>query len=52
MTFIQTFKDQARKRAAYRRTVAELRSLPLDVALDLDIYRGDAERIAKQAVYG
>ncbi|MFQ6548273.1 hypothetical protein AADZ90_009965 [Aestuariibius sp. 2305UL40-4] len=52
MTILETIKDQARKRAAYRRTVAEIRALPLDVALDLDIYRGDAERIAKKAVYG
>jgi hypothetical protein len=41
-----------RKRAHYRRTVAALRGLPLDVALDLDIYPGDAERIAARAVYG
>ena len=42
----------AQKRARFRRTVAELRAMPLDVALDLDIHRGDAERIARAAVYG
>jgi hypothetical protein len=26
--------------------------MPLDVALDLDIYRGDARKIAHRAVYG
>lgn len=46
------FRDAARKRAEYRETVAALRSLPLDVALDLDIHRPDADRIARRAVYG
>ncbi|MEL6608533.1 MAG: hypothetical protein AAFO93_06450 [Pseudomonadota bacterium] len=40
------------KRRAYNRTVAELRAMPLDVALDLNIYPGDAERIAARTVYG
>ncbi|MFQ6553370.1 hypothetical protein AAD018_013615 [Aestuariibius insulae] len=52
MSLITTLKDQARKRAAYRRTVSEIRKLPLDVALDLDIDRADAKRIASRAVYG
>ena len=50
-----TFHDlrtAMRKRAAYHRTVAELQALPLDVALDLDIYPGDARSIARRAVYG
>lgn len=41
-----------RKFAEYRRTKRELENLPLDVALDLDIYRADAARIAHKAVYG
>jgi uncharacterized protein YjiS (DUF1127 family) len=44
--------DIADKRARYVRTVHELRAMPLDVALDLDLYRGDAEKIARRAVYG
>ena len=52
MTFVSNFAAAARKRAAYNRTVAELRALPIDTALDLDIYRGDARRIAELAVYG
>jgi len=36
----------------YRHTVAELKAMPLEVALDLDIYHGDAEKIAFKAVYG
>jgi uncharacterized protein YjiS (DUF1127 family) len=38
--------------AKYRRTVAEIERMPLDVALDLDIWREDAHRIARRAVYG
>lgn len=49
MTQIQT---ALRKRATYLRTKSELESMPLDVALDLDIYRGDAAKIARAAVYG
>ena len=53
MTDLMTrIAEIAEKRARYRRTVAELKSMPLDVALDLDIHRGDAERIARAAVYG
>jgi len=52
MNFIETLADRVRKRARYNRTLAELRSLPIDTALDLDIYHGDAEMIARRAVYG
>ena len=48
MTFIEDLK----KRRDYHRTVRELSRLPLDVALDLDIYPGDARKIAYHAVYG
>ena len=40
------------KQRAYWQTVAELKNLPLDTALDLGIYRGDAEKLAQRAVYG
>ena len=49
---ISRVQDAIRARAAYRRTVHEIRNLPIDVALDLDLYAGDAERIAREAVYG
>ena len=52
MTFVSTLRDRMNKRAAYLRTKRELESLPLDVALDLDIHPGDASRIARKAVYG
>ncbi len=52
MTFFTTIRTAAAKRAAYRRTVAALSALPLETALDLDIYRPDARTIARRAVYG
>ena len=51
MTFA-SLRSRARRWAAYRRTVSELRSLPLETALDLDIYPGDAEKIAARTIYG
>ncbi len=46
------FLDDLKKRRVYNRTLKELRRLPLDTALDLDIYPGDAEKLARRAVYG
>ncbi len=51
-TIFDRFATSYRKHASYRRTVAALRGMPLDVALDLDIFPGDAERIARRAVFG
>ena len=50
--YIHVLRDRLEKRAAYNRTVEELRKMPQDIALDLDIYPGDAERIAYETVYG
>jgi hypothetical protein len=52
MKVISYLKDAIEKRAAYLHTKAEIENMPLDMALDLDIYRGDADRIARLAVYG
>ncbi|MGB7241320.1 MAG: hypothetical protein WBC93_04435 [Sulfitobacter sp.] len=40
------------KRMQYHRTVRELKNLPVGTALDLDIYPGDAKKIAHRAVHG
>ena len=42
----------ASNRAAYRRTLREIRTMPFDTALDLGIHRGEAKSIARRAVYG
>ncbi len=52
MTLINTIREIAAKRIAYERTVAEIEAMPLEVALDLDIHRPDARKIARKAVYG
>jgi uncharacterized protein YjiS (DUF1127 family) len=44
--------QDVRKYAAYRRTLRELGTLPLQSRLDLDIYAGDIRKIAHTAVYG
>lgn len=49
---IETIREIAERRIAYERTVAEIANMPLDVALDLDIHRPDARKIAHKAVYG
>ena len=46
------FMAELQKRREYGRTLRALRNLPLDTALDLGIYQGDAEKIARNAVYG
>ena len=50
--FVSQILDAAQKRIAYNRTVAEIEAMPLDVALDLGIFREDAHQIAARAVYG
>ncbi|WP_425052663.1 hypothetical protein [Psychromarinibacter sp. S121] len=52
MTFLDNFRAAREKRKLYNRTVAEIESLPRDVALDLGIFPEDARRIAREAVYG
>jgi uncharacterized protein YjiS (DUF1127 family) len=52
ITVIDMLKTAATNYARYRETRDEIANLPLDVALDLGIYPGDAEKIARDAVYG
>ncbi len=49
---INSVLTAALKRRAYLRTAYALENLPREVALDLDIYAGDAQKMARQAVYG
>ena len=52
MTMFENLMTAARKQALYRRTRDEIARMPTDVAIDLGIYPGDADRIARKAVYG
>jgi len=51
-SFMTQLRNAAAKRAAYQKTVDEISRMPLDVALDLGIFREDAHKIAMNAVYG
>ncbi|MEL6798853.1 MAG: hypothetical protein AAFO80_03160 [Pseudomonadota bacterium] len=51
-TLLAQMKSAAQKRAAYNNTVREIENMPLDVALDLGIFKEDAHELAYQAVYG
>ncbi len=52
MNVLKSVRTAMQKRALYLRTKREIEKMPLDVALDLEIYRGDAGKIASHAVYG
>ncbi len=52
MSMVQKLKVAAQRRAAFNRTVREIRNMSYETAMDLGIYPGDAETIARRAVYG
>ena len=52
MSLITSLRAAASKRAAYRRTLFELRGIPASLAEDVAIFPGDARRLAREAVYG
>ena len=52
MTVLNTVRQSFQKRMAYLRTKSELRAMPLEVALDLGMFREDASKTAAQAIYG
>ena len=49
---MKNIRVAADKRRRFNTIRDEIRRMPLDVALDLDIHREDADRIARAAVYG
>ena len=52
MNLFSNIRAALQKHAAYVRTQNEIRDMPLEIALDLGIYRGDADAMARQAIYG
>lgn len=52
LSMFDQIREAAQRYARYHKTRAEIARLPLDVALDLDLYPADADRIARAAVYG
>jgi len=51
-SIINTLRARLNEHARYRSIRDEIARMPLDVALDLDIYPGDADRIARKVVWG
>lgn len=51
-SLIAKVRDEAAKRALYRKTRDEIANLPRSLALDLGIFPEDADRIAREAVWG
>jgi uncharacterized protein YjiS (DUF1127 family) len=51
-TLLAAYKTYARQHALYRRTRDEIARMSNAEATDLGIYPGDAERLARQAVWG
>lgn len=52
MTFFDSIRDAAAKRAKYRQLVFELEGLSRSSHEDIGIRPGDERRVAHQAVYG
>ncbi len=52
MSILSTMRIAAEKHATYLRIKREISNMPLDVALDLGMFREDAGKIAYDAVYG
>lgn len=49
---LAAYKSYAKQHALYRRTRDEIAHLSQAEAMDLGIYPGDADRLARQAVWG
>jgi uncharacterized protein YjiS (DUF1127 family) len=51
-SIIAQIREEAAKRAQYRRTRDEIAAMPRYIALDLGIFPEDAEIMARKAVWG
>lgn len=52
LTVFDMLKTAAMNYSRYRQTRDEIANLPADIALDIGVFPADAERIAREAVYG
>lgn len=52
MIGLTTVRHAIEKRARYLRTKAELQNMPTETAIDLGLFKDDAGKIARRAVYG
>ena len=52
MTVLNTVRTAIEKRAAYNRIRYELSCMSVETAIDLGMFREDADKIAAKAIYG
>lgn len=52
MTVLNTVRTAIGKRVAYSRLKHELRSMPVETAIDLGLFREDAAKTAAKVIYG
>ncbi|MEL6570350.1 MAG: hypothetical protein AAFQ64_01745 [Pseudomonadota bacterium] len=52
MSIISNIRNAYQKRAAYNRIKSEIANMPLATAIDLGIFKDDAQKIASKAIYG
>ncbi|MEL6682767.1 MAG: hypothetical protein AAFQ09_08985 [Pseudomonadota bacterium] len=52
MSVLTTVRTAIEKRAAYNRLRHELASMPVETAIDLGMFREDADKIATKVIYG
>lgn len=52
MTVLNTVRTAIQKRAAYNRLRFELATMRQETAIDLGMFREDADKIATKAIYG
>ncbi len=52
MSIFSQLRAAVQKRAAYNRTVFELRGISAHTAEDIGLFPASAERLAREAIYG
>lgn len=52
ISVLELLASSARNYAKYRATRDEIANLPADIARDIGVFPADADRIAREAVYG
>jgi len=52
MSLLTELRSRLARRAAYSRTLRELRAMPRETAIDLGLFPEDAAQMARAAVYG
>ena len=51
MTVLNAVRTAVQKRVAYETLKRELANMPVETAIDLGMFREDASKVARQAIY-